>query len=202
MSEPASRREGTGAFAALSFLAARSGRNRIRVQLSRLKNVRYVMGLLFLVAYFAMVVRPQRLYRQPRGPVEVQALISDNILALLSLGLLVLVLYWWTFGTKLTPLALSRAEARQLLPAPLSRAQLVLYKLARSHFATLLSAIILAIVSRRASNVLPFPLRVVSYFVLFGTFQLHQLGASLTRTGGRPVGERLGVRAWVIGGTV
>jgi len=197
-----SRPAGTGALAALTFLAARSGRNRIRVQLSRLRNVRYVLGLLFLIAYFAFVVRPQRLYRSPRAPAEVQALISDNILALLSLGLMVLVVYWWTFGTKLTPLGLSRAEARMLLPSPLSRAQLVLYKLARSHFATLLSAVILAFVSRRASNVLPFPLRVASYFVLFGTFQLHQLAATLTRTGGRPIGERVGARAWAIGGVV
>lgn len=193
---------GTGAVDALAFLVARSGRNRLRAQVARLKNVRYVIGLLFLIAYFTMVVRPARLYRQSAAPAEVQALISDNLLAILSLGLMVLVVYWWTFGTKLAPLALSRPEARMLLPAPLSRAQLVLYKLARSHFATLLSAVILAVVSRRASNVLPFPLRVLTYFVLFGTFQLHQLGATLTRTGGRPIGERTGARAWAIGGVV
>lgn len=202
MSEAARGAEPTGAFPALAFLAARSGRNRLRVQLSRLKNVRYVLGLLFLVAYFTMIVRPARLYRQPGGPAEVQALISDNLVAIFSLGLTALVVYWWTFGTKLAPLALSRPEARMLLPAPLSRVQLVLYKLARSHLATLVSAVILAVVSRRASNVLPFPLRVATYFVMFGTFQLHQLGASLTRTGGRPIGERVGARAWAIGAAV
>ncbi|HEX2778782.1 MAG TPA: putative ABC exporter domain-containing protein [Gemmatimonadaceae bacterium] len=202
MSEPrAVPPERTGALAALGFLVARSGRNRLRVQLARLKNVRYVLGLLFLVLYFGSIFRRGMFGRVPRNA-QAEALVGPNLLAIMAFGLTILVAYWWTFGSKVTPLALSRAEARQLLPAPLSRVQLVLFKLARSHLAVLLSAIILAFVSRRASNVLPFPLRIASYFVMFGTFQLHQLGATLTRTGGRPIGERLGRRAWVIGGVV
>jgi len=191
-----------GAVSALTFLVLRSGRNRVRVQLARLKNVRYVLGLLFLVAYFAMVLRPDRLVgvarRTPDGMPS--ALLGANALAISALALTILIGYWWTFGTKLSVVALTRAESRQLLPSPLSRNQLILFKLAKASLATLLSALILSIVSRRASGVLPFPLRIISYFVMFGTFQLHQLGATLTRSGGKPVGEKLGRRGWIIGG--
>ena len=192
------------AASALTFLVMRSGRNRVRAQLARLKNVRYVLGMLFLIAYFTMILRPDRLFNMPgRGADKMpSALLGANSLAISALALTVLVLYWWTFGSKLSAVALSRAESRQLLPAPLSRTQLILFKLARASIATLLSAVILAIISRRASGVLPFPLRVFSYFVLFGTFQLHQLGATLTRSGGKPVGEKLGTRGWIIGGAV
>ena len=191
-----------GAVSALTFLIVRSGRNRIRVQLARLKNVRYVLGLLFLIAYFAMILRPDRIAGIARRPPDGMstALLGANALAISALALTILVGYWWTFGTKLSVVALSRAESRQLLPSPLSRNQLILFKLAKASLATLVSALILSIISRRASTVLPFPLRIVSYFVMFGTFQLHQLGATLTRSGGKPVGEKLGRRGWIIGG--
>ena len=188
---------------ALTFLVTRSARNRLRVQLRRLKNVRYVLGMLFLIAYFTMILRPDRLFHAPRQS-EVGAatgLLGANSMAISALVLTILAIYWWTFGSKLATIALSRAESRQLLPAPLSRNQLILFKLARASLATLLSACILSIISRRAT-ILPFPLRVIGYFLMFGTFQLHQLGATLTRSGGKPVGERLGARAWIIGGVV
>lgn len=189
-----------GASSALLFLVARSARNRLRVQLARLKNVRYVLGMIFLIAYFTFIVRPDRIFGVSRSAGGMpSALLGPNAVAISALALTVLVAYWWSFGNKLSVLALSRAESRQLLPAPLSRNQLILFKLAKASLATLVSAVILAIISRRASGVLPFPLRTISYFVMFGTFQLHQLGATLTRSGGKPVGERLGRRGWIIG---
>lgn len=202
--EPRQQATHSSAASALTFLVIRSGRNRVRAQLARLKNVRYVLGMLFLIAYFVMVLRPGRLFNVPRHGANgmPSALLGANSLAISALALTVLVVYWWSFGSKLSAVALSRAESRQLLPAPLSRTQLILFKLARASIATLLSAVILAFFSRRASGVLPFPLRVFSYFVLFGTFQLHQLGATLTRSGGKPVGEKLGKRGWIIGGVV
>ncbi len=194
----------SGVVSALTFLVRRSARNRLRVQVRRLKNVRYVLGMLFLIAYFGFIVRPDRLFGVSRRGTEgiPTGLLGANALALSALALTVIAVYWWTFGTKLSTLALSRAESRQLLPAPVSRNQIILFKLARASIATLTSALILAIISRRASAVLPFPLRVLSYFVMFGTFQLHQLGATLTRSGGAPVGQRLGFRGWAIGGAV
>ena len=192
------------AIGALAFLVTRSARNRLRVQLARLKNVRYVLGMIFLLAYFTMILRPDRWVGVTRRGADGMpaALLGANALALSALALTILVGYWWTFGTKLSVVALSRAESRQLLPSPLSRTQLILFKLAKASLATLLSAVILSIFSRRASAVLPFPLRIISYFVMFGTFQLHQLGATLTRSGGKPVGEKLGRRGWIIGAVV
>ncbi|MFL5560891.1 MAG: hypothetical protein ACJ79K_05375 [Gemmatimonadaceae bacterium] len=200
----ATRTVRTGAASALTFLILRSGRNRLRAQVARLKNVRYVLGVLFLVAYYAFLLRPDRLLgvRRPGAGAPPAAVLGSSGLMISALMLTILVAYWWTFGTKLSAIALSRAESRQLLPAPLSRNELILFKLARASIATFISAMILAIISRRGSVALPFPLRVVSYMVMFGTFQLHQLGATLTRSGGKPVGEKLGRRGWIIGGVV
>ena len=50
---------------ALAFLVMRSARNRVRSQLARLKNVRYVLGMIFLIAYFTMILRPDRIFRVP-----------------------------------------------------------------------------------------------------------------------------------------
>ena len=189
---------------ALTFLVRRSARNRLRSQLRQLKNVRYVLGMLFLIAYFTLIVGRNALFGTPRHAASgaPSALLGANTLAFSALMLTVLAVYWWTFGSKLSVLGLTRAESRQLLPAPVSRNQLILFKLARASLATLISAVILSVVSRRASGVLPFPLRAFTYLVMFGTFQLHQLGATLTRSGGKPVGEKLGPRGWIIGGVV
>lgn len=186
---------------ALAFLVWRSLRNRARVQVGRLRNIRYVLGLLFMVGYFALVLRPDRLLRAPRGDAfGSQAMISGTVTAFSAVVLLLVATMWWTFGSKITALAFSPAEAQLLVPAPLSRTRLILYKLARAQIPILFSALVLTVITaRRGTSALPIPLRLLTYFVLFSTLLLHKLGATMTRAGGQPVDDLRGPRRWIIG---
>ena len=187
--------------AALGFLVRRSIRNRARMQVRRLKNIRYLFGLLFIIIYFGAVLRPDRLFRAtgaPGGPGG--ALLKEGIAIAISVGLLIIVGRWWVMGGTLATVALTRAEAQMLLPAPLSRQQLLGYKLARAHLAMLMSAVILTLITSRRNPAIPIAARLLSYFTLFATLQLHQLAATLTRSGGRPIGAPARMREWLVGG--
>ena len=187
--------------AALGFLVRRSIRNRARTQLRRLKNIRYLFGLLFIVIYFGAVLRPDRIFRaQSAAAGPGGALLKEGIAIAIAVALVIIVGRWWVMGGSLAPVALSRAEAQLLLPAPLSRRQLLVYKLSRAHLAILMSAFILTLITSRRNPAIPLAARLLSYFVLFATLQLHQLAATLTRSGGRPAGAPARTREWLVGG--
>ena len=192
--------------AALTFLVKQSIRNHARAQVQRLKNVRYLFGLLFIIVYFGAVLRPDRLMRTASPPgmagMPGAAMLGRGIVIAIAIGLVLIVGRWWVMGGSLAPIGLSRAEAQLLLPAPLSRQQLMIYKLARAHLAILMSAFILTLVTSRRNPALPIPARLLSYFTLFATLQLHQVAATLTRSGGRPAGAPARRREWLVGGAV
>lgn len=185
---------------ALAFLVARSLRNRARVQLGRLRNIRYLLGMLFMAGYFALVLRPDRFLRAPRGGATgAEEMIPETFAAVTAVVLLLVATLWWAFGAKVTALAFSPAEAQLLVPAPLSRTRLILYKLARAQLPVVFSALLITVLTaRRGTGALPLPLRLLTYFVLFATLLLHKLGATLTRAGGQPVDALHGPRRWIV----
>jgi ABC-2 type transport system permease protein len=188
---------------ALAFLVKRSARNRLRSQVQRLKNIRYLFGLLFIIIYFGAILRPDRLMRARATPgipgMPGSAVLGEGIAIAIAIGLVLIVGRWWVMGGSLAPIGLSRAEAQLLLPAPLSRQQLMIYKFARAHLAILMSAVILTLVMSRRNPALPILPRLLSYFTLFATLQLHQVAATLTRSGGRPAGAPAKRREWLVG---
>jgi hypothetical protein len=171
------------------------------MQVQRLKNIRYLFGLLFIIIYFGAVLRPDRIFRAASAPgMPGGGVLKEGAAIAIAVGLVIVVGRWWVMGGSLTPVALSRAEAQLLLPAPLSRTQMLLYKLTRAHLAMFMSAVIITIITSRRNPALPLAARLLSYFTLFATLQLHQLGATLTRSGGRPVGAPARTREWLVGG--
>ncbi|HEX2717368.1 MAG TPA: putative ABC exporter domain-containing protein [Gemmatimonadaceae bacterium] len=191
---------------ALAFLTARSLRNRVRVQISRLKNVRYLLGLAFIIAYFALVIRPDRLMRMPRDPSAMgfpAAIISDVVAGIAALGVFLLAGWWWAFGARLNAIAVSPAEAQLLIPGPISRTQLLLYKIGRSQLGILFSALILALITMRRGGGAAYAVaRGLGYFVVLSTLSLHKIGATLTRAGTRPPDAIRGVRKWLTAAVV
>ena len=191
---------------ALLFLTARSLRNRLRVQLSRLKNVRYVLGLAFIIAYFAMVIRPDRLLRMRRDAQAMgfpAAVISDAAAGIASLFVLLLAAWWWAFGARLNAIAVTPAEAQLLITGPISRAQLLLYKIGRSQLGILFSAVLLALVTMRRGGGAGYAVaRGLGYFVVLSTLSLHKIGATLTRAGTRPPDAIRGPRKWLVASVV
>ncbi len=132
-----------------------TARNRMRARLRRLKEPRYLLGAIVGLAYlFVTLGIRQRMFLQGDAP-RVTAPAQDRtpILtafralapALGGVGLAGLSLLAWAlpFGSNL--LAFSATETAMLMPAPLTRRQLVIYRLLRSQAAVLAGAFVMAL---------------------------------------------------------
>lgn len=166
------------AASALAFIAVASVRNALKRQIQRARQPRYLVATLLGVFYFANV------FFQPglRAPHHVVARhLASPIVggALTWLGMLIL-LFTWVFGGDESGIAFSEAEIQFLFPAPLTRRQLVHYKLARSLILALFSALIISLgLGRRiAPGAALFPL---GAWLGVATLSLHLVAASLTR---------------------
>ena len=159
------------------YLIRRSARNRLRRQGARLRQPRYAaafaLGLLYFWFFFLRSNRSGALGPEAQG-------------ALLGLfGVLVLsYLAWsWLFGTDRTALAFTRAEVALLFPAPVTRRQLILFKLARTQFGILFSVVIWSVILNRAGDPLASLMRGAGLWMALTTLSLHRLGIGLLRAG-------------------
>ncbi|MEP7326631.1 MAG: putative ABC exporter domain-containing protein [Gemmatimonadota bacterium] len=161
------------------FLTRRSLANRFRRQLARLKEPRYAVALIvgFAYLYFFLFHRPQP--GPDGGAPHFQQLVS----LLGSLLLLFALLRWWLFAGVQNALTFSPVEIQFLFPAPISRPALIRWKLLRSQVLIMVNALVWIFITRRARPPLPFPVYLISLWILFTTLSLHRLGASLTRAG-------------------
>jgi putative ABC exporter len=184
---------------AFLYLTRTSLRNRFASQARRLRQPRYAIALVLGALYFWLVLlRPGA---QPgRAPIS----IWNNAETVAALGILLLMLGGWVFSGERMALAFSAAEVQFLFPAPVSRRELIVYKLGRSQLVILFNAVIWVFVLRRSGSVLAAPLRFVGTWMLFSNLSLHRLGAALVRTSlvehGR-AGIRRQLPAILIGGS-
>jgi ABC-2 type transport system permease protein len=183
----------SGAFAAFTYLSARTMRNRVVAQLRRARSPRYVIAVAVACAYFFLL-----LHRPSDSTVEVPVVMppgrpgSMGAVELLSAcGLALFTAKWWLVGGANSALAFTPAEVQFLFPAPIKRRTLVLYKIGRTQFALLISALLITVLARRAGAHLSPILRVASLWVLFCTLSLHQMVAALVRAGAAQRGRGL-----------
>ena len=183
---------------AFLYLTRTTLRNRFASQLKRLRNPRYAIALLLGVGYFWLI-----LLRPAVQPGRASALAWSNAETLAALGILLLLLGPWVFKNERMALAFTPAEVQFLFTAPITRRQLILYKLFRAQLVILLNAAIWVFILRRTGSVLAGPLRLVGTWMVFTNLSLHRLGAALVRTSllehGR-AGIRRQLPAIVIGG--
>ena len=134
------------------YIIVCSARNRMRQRLRRLWEPRYLVGALVGVGYlvFTLLIR-QRAYRDrneddpPRRPIASASLLGTAgpiaggvLLACAALGS-------WLVPVSSGLLEFSRAESAFLFASPMSRRQLVIYRLMRSQFAVFTGALIMAL---------------------------------------------------------
>lgn len=161
-----------------------SARNRARMRLRRMREPRYLLGAVAGIAYlvFALLMRERAfMARGATSAAPAAASAADFAAPYLGgalLALLALVSWVLPFGSGL--LDFSKAETSFLYPAPISRRQLVLYRLMRSQYAVFIGALIMALAYPTAS--LPARLRgLIGVWVLLMTSHVFFTGATLAR---------------------
>ncbi len=166
----------TGAFVYLTWTSIR---NRMVHRIRQSKNPRYALALIIGVAYFYFIF-----WRNPRhaGQDQVFPLLTDGGHLFVLAGLLFGAISMWLFGGDSTALAFTQAEASFLFPAPVSRRQLVAYKLIRGQLPLLFNTLIWLLLLDSGQQTLPVWARGVALWMLFCTIYLHRLGSSLVRT--------------------
>ena len=163
---------------ALWYLYSRSWQNRIRLQLRRLKQPRYMVGAFAMSAYLvSLLIRPGA---------DLVAAGDFNLLdvrQLLSIaGIAIALGAWWIAAPSDSALAFSPAEVYFLFPAPVKRRTLVQARLFSVQAVLLMQVLIWTLLLRRGGGDLNGALRAIGLWVLFTTISLHRLGATLART--------------------
>ena len=159
----------------LGYLAVRSTHNRIMRQVRRLRKPRYAVALLLGVAYLWAVSARQR--PPSGGPPDVSPAAVEMLAAV---GVTLILLYTWLFGSDRRALAFSRAEVTWLFPAPVTRAQLIRYKLLRGQFVVLFNVLLWTFLLSRDLTGGSWR-RAAAIWVLLTTLTLHRLGAALLK---------------------
>ncbi len=182
-----------------AYLVAASARNRVRQALRKLREPRYLVGAAALLLYlWSFLVRGA--FRSHGGGGLLPAQASAAVQLLLELGMTVLgaaaVFSSWTLGQDRLSFSFNEAEVTWLLSGPVSRRQVVRYKVAVGLLRTLLSAVLVTLLFRRGLAAAPLPL-VLATSLGFALVWLHSAFASLVRVGWHQAGTSPQRRALV-----
>jgi hypothetical protein len=134
---------------------------------------------------------------QGRGPRATPSgafpLNPESALDLAALGLLVVVIFSaWIFPASRTAIAFTEAETAWLLPGPLTRPELIRFKLLKSQIALLIFALLMTVLTGRFARDGHAWIHALSWWLVFAMLQLHRLGASfaLSRLLSRGLSDR------------
>jgi ABC-2 type transport system permease protein len=171
---------------ALFYLQWQSFRNRLVTRFKRLKQPKYLFGAivggLYVYFYFFRYLFHQGYAGGGRAAVKLS--ISPEHLLLFELGgalaLFVIVLLAWIIPRERAALTFTEAEVAFLFPAPITRRNLIHYKLVRSQLRIVFSALIFSLISRRFGG--DFWVHALGWWLILSTLNLHFLGASFART--------------------
>jgi ABC-2 type transport system permease protein len=136
------------------FVLTRSAKNRIVGRLRRLRNPRYLLSAIAGIAYFWLMFfrRSMRSGRPLAMPFAFAA--NDVALGAFSILILVMAIAAWALPSDSGGLEFSPAEIQFLFPAPVSRRQLLLYKIIRGQARLLISVVIFTILGLRQGAVI------------------------------------------------
>jgi hypothetical protein len=166
---------------AFLFLLSRSFANRTRARIKRLKQPKYligaIFGLLYLYGYFF-----QFLFARGRPGNNAFGGAGVVIESLGAVILFLLVLSAWIFPHERIALVFSEAEIAFLFPAPVNRRSLIHYKLLKSQLAIFFTVLLLTLITGRLFTSSHAWMRVLGWWVILSTLNLHFLGASFART--------------------
>jgi hypothetical protein len=161
--------------AAAVYLARRSLVNAVRRRLRRLRQPKYLLGFAVgLVYYYYFFFRA----RGQRGTGVLPSSTAEGI-AIIGLGTLVLI--GWLFGSSRSPLVYTPAETHFLFTAPLTRRQVLDFKLLRSQLALCLSSLLSVLLFSGGHFPATRILRVLGLWLVFAALQMHSGVTALVR---------------------
>jgi hypothetical protein len=180
------------------YLARRSLVNGIRRRLARLRQPKYMVGFAVGLLYYYW------LFIRPRGQAGGGTLPSSAAEAVAILGLGALVAMGWLFGSSRSPLVFTPAETHFLFTAPLTRRQVLNFKLLRSQLALFLSSLLSVLLFSGGHFPATRIMRVLGLWLVFATLQMHSgvtalVRQSLEEHGVTAVRRRLGALALLAG---
>ncbi len=168
-----------GVTGAVVYLTLRSAVNRFTRQLQRLRSPRTIIALVVVVLYGWTL-----LFSADPGTLDRPGILSSDTAArLVTLGVFLSSAYYWIIGSETRALNFTPAEVQFLFAAPLTRQQLVRYRLLRAQAVIFVSVLIWTFFLRRTGDGVDLILRPIALWVLFCTTYLHRLGATLVRVG-------------------
>lgn len=158
------------------FITVRSFKNRMLSRLKRLREPRYLVGFMAGLAYiwFMGIRRLFVMHQLRHGFVGVRIPTGPFIVDCLALVALVPILFAWALPDQAGGLVFSEAEIQFLFPAPLSRRQLLIYKVLRQQPQILISAAMMSLFGFAAS-------RFVGLWIAFVTAAIYFTAVSLAR---------------------
>ncbi|HVH67769.1 MAG TPA: putative ABC exporter domain-containing protein [Gemmatimonadales bacterium] len=157
------------------YLMSRSLVNATRRRLARLRQPKYLVGFAVGCLYVYWLV-----FRRSGGSALGPA--SSAAGEVTAVGVLAgLVVLNWIFGSAETPFNFSLAETDFLFTAPLTRRQVIDFKLLRSQLPLLISAALSALFLSGGHLGGLRPSRVIGLWLVYGTLQLHYGGMALLR---------------------
>jgi Putative ABC exporter len=181
----------------------------VRRRAARLRQPKYLVGFFVGLAYFYwLIVRPGGGggggavgHRVPLDFGGDEAALGQ---VLVVGGLAALMLFTWVFGKAETPFTFQLAETDFLFTAPLTRRQVIQFRLLRTQLPLFVSALFSVAIFSRGQLHASLVLRVLALWLLYFTLQLHYGGAalvrgSLTQQGVTGLRRRLGTLAVVAG---
>jgi len=159
-------------------LISRSLVNATRRRLRRLKEPRYLIGAVFGLLYFYSIFARQKWQHapDPRG-----GIMEPFFGEVAGIGILMVVLFNLAFGRSDAPLRYSEAEVDLLFPAPLTRRQLVNYKLLVVQPALVFTAAISALLGSGVATVGAVVPRAVGAWIVYTTLHLHFTAMAFAR---------------------
>jgi hypothetical protein len=154
-------------------------RNRIRRQLKRMKQPKYLIATLAGAFYFWIILG--RRMRFSGSGMQVPSEFLDILEVPVILAALVSIFSAWLFGGDKAELSFTEAEIQFLFPAPATRRMLLNFRLTKSVLRTFFSALVMTIFSARWMTNQPLMFLLGAWLCL-ATLNLHLTGATLTRS--------------------
>ena len=157
------------------YLARRSLVNGVRRRLARLRQPKYLLGFAVGLLYYYW------LFIRRRGQSGGGALPAAATEVVAMLGLATLVVIGWLFGSSRSPLVYTPAETHFLFTAPLTRRQVLDFKLLRSQLALGLSSLLSVLLFSGGHFPATRVLRVLGVWLVFAALQMHSGVTALVR---------------------